>query len=354
MKKKMLLILIGIGSVTLVFSAFPFAGSYAQSQQKPIEIKLANYTPPAVILAYWLYEPWGFRLERITNGKVKFKYFHGGTLGTAKDSYDIAVSGIADISWSNINYMPGRFPKSEVFQLPFIPGEHGKRTSLALWKLFPKYFQDEYKDVKMLWIYCSPAAQLYTTKKQVKTVDDLKGMKLSVHPMQTSALKLLGATPVPLPVTEIYGALQKGVVDGCFTDNIMAKGFRLYEVCKYRTAMSFYTNPCPMIMNLKTYESLPDDVKAAFNAVSGTAGIDYNAATADFGDVRDGDFMRQKGMQFYTLPKAEREKAIRLVQPIYDEWTAKMESKGFAGKEILEQTREWIDKFECIDHEFWY
>jgi len=354
MKSKMSVTVVLSICFTLICSTLPVASSLAQPAKKPIEMKFANYTPPVVILAYWLIEPWGFRLERLTKGQVKMKYFHGGTLGTAKDSYDIAVTGIADISWSNINYMPGRFPKSEVFQLPFIPGYHGKRTSLALWKMFPKYFKDEYKDVKMLWIYCSPAAQLYTAKKQVKTIDDLKGMKLSLHPTQTKALKELGATPVPLAITEIYEALQRGLIDGCFTDNIMAKGFRLYEVCNYCTVMNFYTAPCPWIMNLKTYNKLPDDVKATLDAVSGTAGIHYNGATADFGDVRDGEFLRQNGMKFYTLPESERQKAIQMVQPIYDEWIKKMESKGLPGKEILEEARKWIDEFEGIDHEFWY
>jgi TRAP-type C4-dicarboxylate transport system substrate-binding protein len=352
MKNKMLLTL--IICLTLIFTTLPAVNSYAQPAPKPIEIKFANYTPPAVILAYGLIEPWGLMFERLTQGKVHMKYYHGATLGPAKDSYDMAVTGIADISWSNINYYPGRFPKTEVFQLPFVCGNYGKRTSLALWKLFPKYFEDEFKDAKVIWIYCSPASQLYTVKKQVKTIDDFKGMKLGVHPTQASALKRLGATPVPLALTELYQALQKGIIDGCFTDNIMAKGFRLYEVCKYRTTINFYTSPCPWVMNLKTYNSLPDDVKATLHSITGTLGIYYNAGAADFGDVRDGEFLRQKGMQFFSLPESERQNAVRLVQPIYEEWIKRLESKGLNGKEILGEARTMLDKFKSIDEEFWY
>jgi TRAP-type C4-dicarboxylate transport system substrate-binding protein len=199
-----------------------------------------------------------------------------------------------------------------------------------------------------------PGNDLYTVKKQVKTIADLKGMKLSVHPKLARVIELLGATPVPLAITEVYEALQRGIIDGCFTDDMMCEGFKFYEVCKYKTVISLYTAPCIYIMNWDSYNALPDDIKAIIDSESSTIHGHYQALTCDFGCERARKVLLQQGMEFYTLPESEKQKGIKLVQPIIDAWISDMKADGLPGQEMVDELRRWLNEFECLDKAVWY
>lgn len=317
-----------------------------------IELTFANHMPTGTFQARYVIETWGSTLEAITGHKVKMVYFHGGVLGGAVDGYDIAAKGIADLSWSCIPYTPGRFPKTEVFMLPFTCAYTSRQNALAIWKMYPQYFADEYQDVQLIWMGSAQGVQLFTTKKQVKTIDDLKGMKLGVHPVAASALAALGASPVALPVTELYEALQKGTIDGCFTDWPMIKGLRLYEEVKYCTVMNFYGIPCPFVMNKNTYESLPEDVKTCVDRRSGLWAEQWACLETDLDSLICKDFAMQQGMVSYDLPDSEMEKAHSMVQPVIDKWVSDMEAKGLPGRELLDEAWKSLDYFQYVDREY--
>jgi TRAP-type C4-dicarboxylate transport system substrate-binding protein len=321
---------------------------------KPIELKFSNFVPAVTAFAIYFIEPWGFTLERATKGKVKVVFFHGGALAGPKDAYETAAKGIADISWTTATYEAGRFPKLEVFNLPFMCGYWGRQTSMACWRMYPEFFADEFQDVKLLWIYCTQANSLYTKKKQVKTIDDLKGMKIGVHPLAAKAVEALGAAPVSLTVSDFYEALNRGIVDGIFSDDQMVQAYRLYEVANYCTVMSLYCNPCPWVMNLNTYNNLPDDVKGVLDGMSGTLGVHCNGIQAEFAMLRSKAFLEKQGMQYYTLPESEKGKAISQVQPIIDKWVSGMEAKGLPGQKLVDEARKWLEVYKYIDMEYWY
>lgn len=321
---------------------------------KPIELKLSNFVPEVTAFATHFIEPWGFRLERATKGKVKVINFHGGSLSGPKDAYEAAAKGLADISWTTAAYEAGRWPKLEVFNLPFMCGYWGRQTSMACWKMFPEYFADEFKNIKVLWIYCTQANSLYTAKKQVKTINDLKGMKIAVHPLAANSLKALGATPVTMSVSEFYEALNRGIVDGIFSDDQMVQAFRLSEVVKYCTIISLYSNPCPWVMNLKKYNGLPNDVKSVLDGITGTLGIHSNGIQSEFAMLRSKTFLEKQGVKYYTLPESEKEKAVSLVQPIIDNWVSKMEAKGLPGRKLVTEAKKLLDMYKHIETEYWY
>jgi len=368
MQRRKLLILLGSICLILALASLPFIGACPSpappEEETPtsapapagevIELKFADYLPVSAVLAYRCYEPWGYSIELLTNNRVKFLYFHGGTLAPATDAYDIAASGVADISWANLSYTPGRFPKTEVWALPFMCGETNLRNSLAAWKMYPEYLADEFEnDVKVIFLAVPTSTDLYTVDKQVKTIDDLKGLKISVHPTMARALELLGATPVSLSVPELYEALQRGTIDGCFTDDMMAGGFKLYEICKYKTTMAFYSNPCIHVMNWDSYNSLPDDIKTIIDEQSGLVYGFSQGVTGDFGCERAKMLLQKKGMEFYELPQSEREKAISMVQPAIDKWISDMEAKGLPGQELVDEARKCLEEFKDVDKAVW-
>ena len=321
---------------------------------KPIELKFSNFVPQATAFATYFIEPWGYMIERGTRGKVKMIFYHGGALAGPMDAYETAEKGIADIAWTNIAYEAGRWPKLEVFSLPFMCGEWGRNTSMALWKMYPEYFADEFKDVKLLFIYATQANVLYTTKKQVKKLDDLKGMKIAVHPLGARAVGALGAAPVPMPGSQFYEALEKGMVDGVFSDDQMVQAYRIDEVLKYSTRLPLYALPCPYVMNLKKYNSLPDDVKGVVNAMSGTLGVHNNGIQAEFAMLRSRMALEKRGMQFFTLPESDIQKAVSLVQPLVDDWVSGMEKKGLPGRKLVDEAKKGLEEYKYIGKEYWY
>ena len=330
------------------------ASAQSKSAMKPIELKFTNFVPQATPFATYFIEPWGYMIERGTRGKVKFTFYHGGALAGPMDAYETAEKGIADIAWTNAAYEAGRWPKLEVFSLPFMCGQWGRHTSMALWRMYPEYFADEFKNVKLLFIYATQANVLYTTKKQVKMIDDLKGMKIAVHPLGARAVGALGAAPVPMPGAQFYEALEKGMVDGVFSDDQMVQAYRIDEVLKYSTRLSLYSLPCPYVMNLKKYNSLPEDVKRVLDSMCGTLGVHNNGIQAEFAMLRSRMSLEKRGMIFIPLPESEKEKAARLVQPLIDDWVSGMEKKGLPGGKLVEEARKWLAEYKYIEKEYWY
>ena len=130
-----------------------------------------------------------------------------------------------------------------------------------LWKLYERFpaIQREFKDVHVLQLWTSHPRFLITSKKQVKTMEDLKGMKIRVPGgPATEQMRALGAVPVLIPMPDNYQSLDKGVIDGMDTSWDATYSFRLYEVVKYYTfAPLFFNTYFSMAMNKQKWESLP-------------------------------------------------------------------------------------------------
>ncbi|MCF8094093.1 MAG: TRAP transporter substrate-binding protein, partial [Desulfobacteraceae bacterium] len=209
-----------------------FAGTGAA---ETIELKFSTSFSPKHTQQVKVFEPWAEKINELTDGQVKVNFFPGGALGKAGDQVDLVKSGIADITYTLHDYTPGRFPLTSVFELPFMVPS-GPRTSWAMWKMFEEVpeFQKEYKDFKVLSLFCHPGGNFNTVDKPIKSLEDFKGMKIrTASPSVTKALKTFGATPVNMPVTETYTAMERGVVDGTVLPWEGLFVFNLYELTSY-------------------------------------------------------------------------------------------------------------------------
>ena len=177
--------------------------------------------------------------------------------------------------WDGVSTAIGRnmTPLSDVITLPGLPFTTAENGSEVLWKLYEKFpaIQREFKDVHVCQLWTSHPYFLITNKKQVKTIEDIKGMKIRVTGgPPTEQMKALGALPVLTPMPDNYQSLDKGIIDGMGAPWEAILSFRLYEVVKYYTivptsAVSYFS----MSMNQQKWESLPKDVQAAITSVSG-------------------------------------------------------------------------------------
>ena len=199
----------------------------------------------------------------------------------------------------------------------------------------------------MLWLFHTAPFQVHTTRKPVKTLEDLAGMKLRSGGGQVAAVvKQLGAIPVTMAAPESYNALERGVVDGTVFPWEAIFGFKLYEVIKYHTVVNLNVATFFITMNLKKYESLSPDLKKVIDDLSGVWGAEFTGAAWDKGEEEGIAAAKQAGATTYTLPPAELQRWSQKVKPAEDEWIASMEAKGLPGRQVLADLRELVTKFD--------
>jgi TRAP-type transport system periplasmic protein len=258
------------------------------------------------------------------------------TLVKGPDIWNAVKGGVADGGWCFHCYWAGMTPLADVMTLPGLTMTSAKQASGILWQLYDEFpsMQKEWDDVQMLTPWASQPYLLITTDKQVKTLADMKGMKISsTGGGPTDLLKALEAVPVPLPMPDNYMALQKGTIDGMLAPFEAIAGFKLYEVVKYYTYAPFCCVYFSYNMNKDKFNSLPDDVQQGI--ISKTTLKDAETLGYNWFDTPEAAVEKaaQEGgheMIKYVMPQEELDKLVEISKPIQDAWVAKMEAEGLS------------------------
>ncbi len=327
MKKRVLLTL--LVSICLVFILA------APSLAQVIKLTLADQNPEMGWGPVHALSPWVKKVEEATKGRVKIDIYWAQTLAKGPDIWNAVKTGVADMGWCFHGYWPDMTPLSDVITLPSLPFTKAEKGSEVLWKLYEKFpaIQREYKDVHVLQLWTSHPYFLITTKKQVKTMEDLKGLKIRVvGGPPTEQIKALGAIPTLIPMPDTYLSLDKGVIDGMGAPWEAIYAFRLYEIVKYYTIVPLSAVYFSMSVNKQKWESLPKDIQAAITSVSGLEAAKFWGRnffdTAEEGVV---DRVKKGNHQMvkYVVPPEELERWTKVAgEPLWKDWVKKMESKG--------------------------
>jgi len=321
MKKKDLLILL-CGFCFAIFMTFTSTPSV---EAKTINLTYSNFFPPThghgIAGANMAKE-----IEKRTNGRVKISYFPGGTLTKPRVCYDGVVKGISDLGMSCFAYTRGRFPIMEAVDLP-LGYPSGKVASRVAYGFCKKMNPKELRDVKVLVIHAhGPAALL--AKKDVNSLEGIRGMKIRCTGLASKLAKYLGAAPVAMPQNQAYEALQKGVVEGSFAPIEVLKGWKQAEVIDYviQSKSLGYTTAMFVVMNKKKYESLPRDIKRVFDEV-GKEWVDVHGDVWNKIDGEGREYALQLGKKIHGLSPAQETKWIQSISPIVIDYQSKMEKK---------------------------
>jgi TRAP-type C4-dicarboxylate transport system substrate-binding protein len=348
--KKQFTFLALFSTLALVSNAVIFGLSVpASAQGKPIELNYAIWVPPVHVYTKQVAEPWAAEVAKQTNGRVKINIFAGSALGKAPDHYDLAVRGAADIVCFNPGFTPGRFPLTSVIELPFMT-HHSTPSSLAAWELYTitPDIQAEFSQVKMFGLGQTDPAQLFTVKKPVRSLADLKGMTIRVPDERTGeAAKRLGATPVFMPMTDLYQALERGTIDGCMVAIEACQSFRVHEVTKYCTMIDISSITMGTAWNINSWNNLPQDIQKLLGG--GELGpsympIHYGPAFEKL-TKRGLELMKQAKVETITLSPDELARWKKLTMPVWDMWVKSMEAQGKPARKILDDTIRLEDKY---------
>jgi TRAP-type C4-dicarboxylate transport system substrate-binding protein len=307
----------------------------AAGPAQEIKLTLADQNSPTGWgPAHALY-PWIKQVEEATKGRVKIEVFPSQNLIKGIDMWKGVSSGIADIGWCVQGYWPEQTPLSDVMSLPFLPIKTAEHGSEVLWKLYEKYpsIQKEYGAIQPLVLHTTSPNFLITAKKQVKTLEDMRGLKIRTlggPPIEMA--KALGAVPAVMPMPDLYQALDKGVFDGAAVPWEAIHGFRLYEVAKYVTMVPFYASYFSVCANRQKIQSLPKDVRDQIMSVSALPGSKFWGK--NFFDSAEAGVLEQvkaANIQLvrYDVPPAEVARWNKAAgEPLWEEWVKKMEGKG--------------------------
>jgi len=289
-----------------------------------------------------LAQQWCDEIAKRTNGAVKINLFPGGTLTPADQCYDGVVKGISDIGFSVLSYVKGRFWLTEVVDLPLGYKNGAQVTHLAN-AYYEKFKPKELADVKVMYLHGHGPGIVHTVKKPVEKLEDLKGMKIRCTGTSAKITAALGATPVAMPQTETYDALQKGVAEGLLGPLETLKGWKFAEVTNYTTLNygSSYTIVFFVVMNKKKWEALPKDVQETIEKIN-KEWIEKQAKIWVDIDTEGKEFAQAKGHKFIELSKEEDARWAERTKPILAEYVKTTKEKGLPGEEALNFCQEWL------------
>lgn len=327
--------------VTILAAVFLFNVPDAIAQKKQITLNFASFSPSTSVAAQ-IEETWMKEIEQRTSGKVKFNRYFGSTLLTGNNMYEGVVGGIADIGASVFGYTPGRFPLWQVMDLP-VAFPSAKVANLVQWEVYKKFKPKELSRTKILFfISCSPCS--IWSKAPIRTLEDMKGKQIRATGFAAKMVEALGGTPVGAPQTEVYEMLAKGIVQGTWSSVDVLKSYKQADVVKYLTLNNLYVSTFYVAMNLNKWRSLPSDVQKIIDDFSEKY-IEINGAFWDKMHNEGLQYAKENKLEIISLSPNELARWKKAVQPLLDDYTARMNAQKLPGKEFLQEVMTLKEKY---------
>lgn len=332
MKKTILTMLGGVATAAMLAG-----GAMAEN----VTLKLHQFLPAQANVPKHILDVWADKVEASSNGEIKVDRYPSMQLGgKPPELMDQAIDGVADVIWTVVGYTPGRYPSTEVFELPFMMND-AREASCAYWKMFDTHMKDgEFKDLKILGTWVHGQGVIHTADP-VATPADLEGMKIrGGSRLANKLLEATGATPVGMPVPAIPEALSKGVIDGTTIPWEVTTALKIPELVESHTEFAgdaLYTLTFVLAMNKDKYESLSDAQKKAVDDNSGLQFSIYAGGLMQDKDAPARAIADENGNEIITVTDAAP--WVKAAAPVYEGWLAEMKEKGIDGQARIDEVK---------------
>ncbi len=327
------------------------AGLMATSAMaQEVTLRMHQFLPPQANVPKLVLDVWADAVEEDSNGRIKVERYPSMQLGgSPPELMDQAIDGVADIVWTVVGYTPGRYPSTEVFELPFMV-TNARAASSAYWQMFEKHMKEsEFQDVHILGTWVHGPGMIHVNK-EVRTPGDMEGLKIrGGSRLVNSLLEKMGSTPVGMPVPAVPEGLSKGVIDGTTIPWEVTAALKVPELVEYHTEFdgnALYTLTFVLAMNKDRYESLPDDLKQVIDENSGLEFSIFAGGTQADADGPARKLAVDRGNNIITVSGDELAAWRDVAQPIYDEWVADMNSKGIDGQALIDEARALMEAYD--------
>jgi TRAP-type transport system periplasmic protein len=317
-------------------------GGGETARQETVNLSYSIFFPPTHVQCITATN-WAREVEKRSGGRVKITIYPAGSLTKADQCYEGVLKGVSDLGMSCFAYTRGRFPLLEGLDLPLGYPNGATATRLAN-EMIAKYKPDELKDVTLLYVHAHGPGIL-ATRKPVKTIDDLKGLKVRATGLSKMIAESLGATPIAMSQPETYEALSKGVVEATLCPVETLKGWKQGEAISYVVDSSAigYTTAMFVVMNKDKWNKLSPDLQKIFTEVS-QEWIPRHGQAWDQADKDGREFVAQLKKETITLPEAEQQRWKAAVKPILDDYVKRSKEKNLPGEALLQDLQALIAK----------
>lgn len=331
-----------------------FAGAFTalaplNASAQEFTLKLEHFLPAQANVPRLILDVWADNVEEDSGGRIKIERYPAMALGgKPPELYDQLVDGVIDITWTVVGYTPGRFPSTEVFELPFMIDD-ARAASYAYWHMYDEGMREEFSDVHMLgtWVH---GPGIFHTADPVEVPEDLEGMKIrGGSRLVNKLLEATGATPVGMPVPAVSEGLAKGVIDGTTIPWEVTTALKIPELVENHTEFegtSLYTLTFVFIMNKDTYNNLPADMQAVIDKNSGLEFSIFAGGTQADADGPAREVAVENGNNIITVDAQTAADVWQpVVQPIYDTWIADVAEKDLDGQALIDRARQLIKHY---------
>ncbi|MEI2387004.1 TRAP transporter substrate-binding protein [Breoghania sp. JC706] len=336
------------GAIAIACAAMtPVASTAAE-----VTLKLHHLLGPKAPAQTQMLEPWAKRVEDSSGGRIKIDIYPSMSLGGKPPQLVGQVrDGVVDIIWTVLGYTAGQFPRSEVFELPFIHTNNLVATNLAMREMLENgMLAEEFKNMHVIALHVHAGQAIHMVDTPVRKPEDLVGKKMRI-PSRTGAwiLEALGANPVGMPVPDLPQALSKKVVDGALIPFEIVRPLKIQELTKYQTEgegrIRFGTTTFVIAMNKAKYESLPDDLKKAIDDNSGVEFEKEIGRVWTQSEVGGEEALKEAGNEVIELDQDQIDAFRKKLEPVVERWVADVEAKGIDGRTLVETARATIAKY---------
>jgi TRAP-type C4-dicarboxylate transport system substrate-binding protein len=297
-------------------------------------------------------EPWARRIEEQSNGRIAIDIYPAMSLGgRPSELYDQVVKGKVDIAWTVTGYTPARFPRTEVFELPFIHETDAVATNLAIQDLFDRHLAADYTETHPILVHVHAGQTIDMASQPIRRLEDLRGQRVRI-PSRTGGwmVEAFGADSVGVPVTALPLAFDKNIIDGTMIPYEIVPPLRLQQRVNTVTVghddTRFGTAVFVLAMNQQVYDALPPDLQAVIDANSGA-----NLAEA-IGDVwmqvetRAESAIVGAGIERIELSAAETDRFREAAKPVVERWIEEVAALDIDGEALVRAARSAISQHQ--------
>ncbi len=339
----------------IAFAALVGVGVPAAAVAQTVELKVATFVVPQHPYSKFLQE-WADLVGKKSDGKVKVTIFPNSQMGPAPRMYDLARTGQADISWFVHGFTPGRFPLTDISNMPYLFGSGEIGSKVLNEPEIRAILDKEHAGVHVLMLYTHQPGNVNTAAKPIHTVEDLKGQRIRfASPVVREFIAQLGGTPVGIPSPEIVENMQKGTLDGAFIDYGGAGiAFRMGPVTKYTTELYAYVVSFGTVINQRSWDALgPASQKVLTDAMEELGGGAEAGRRFDSIDTPGKNAMIKAGTQIITLAPEEQAKFRAAGAAVTERVLADMEGKGMPARKVYKLMQDYAAKAGKTSKSFW-
>jgi TRAP-type C4-dicarboxylate transport system substrate-binding protein len=333
----------------LVAGGFAFQANAAEK----VTLKVAHFLPSGTTAQVDMIEPWCEKINKESEGQLECQIYPSMQLGgTPPQLLNQVRDGIADVVWTLPGYTPGRFPVTEVFELPFFAPDH-QNTSRALWDFAEKHvFNSEFAGLKPLGIWVNGPNYFHMRDTEVKTVEGLKGLKIrAASRMSNKFLTAVGANAMGMPLPQAVEGISKGVLDGLMVPWEVVPSVKLDELTKYHAEIKdeegngMATSTMIYVMNKARYDSLPDNLKKVIDNNSGRETSAWIASRFEAADARGREAAQKANGVVYSWSQDQVKDLKGASSQVAREWIADISGKGMNGQALFDEARALVEKY---------